>query len=291
MFRFEKVYADLIAEDQTVCVGYWAVSELLGRTLLHGMVELFWADGRHEVVRTRPSPMPTSPLAGCEAPLRIELPDGEMTWEFDVRHGGVAPAPIGRALEWSVELARARVTAKWPEVTGRPTLRGLGYADRVRLTRLPDRVGLSSLRWGRVHLPDETVVFTRARFRSGRVWSEAIRWSYGSRRLAMTRFEIEDIDERVLVSLPGRSVTLTPVRVLHEGPAIDSTRFPCALNRLVMRTLAGPIHETRWLARAERPGCEPEADGWAIHEHVLFGRLSRESDRTLSRRRNRTPVE
>ena len=271
MYRLEKVYADLIAEDQTVCIGYWAVSELLGRRVLHGMVELFWADGRHEVLRARPSPMPTSPLAEHEAPLHLETPDGGMTWEFDVTHGGLAPTPIGRSLEWSVELARAQVTARWPEATGRPTLRGLGYSDRVRLTRLPNRLGLSSLRWGRVHLPDETLVFTRARFRSGHGWSEAIRWADGAGKLAVTRFEIEDLDERVLVSLPGRSVTLTPVRVLHEGPAIDSTRFPHALSRLAMRTLAGPTHETRWLARAEAAGREPGRKGWAIHEHVLVG--------------------
>jgi hypothetical protein len=280
MYRLEKVYADVIAEDRTVCVGYWTVSELLGRLLLQGMVELFSADGRHEVVRARPTPMPPSLLAGQKGPLRLKLPEGVMTWEFDATHGGTAPTRICRSLDWSVELARARVTARWPEVTGRPTLRGVGYADRVRLTRLPRRLGLSSLRWGRVHLPDETLVFTRARFRSGHDWSEAIRWSDGSRRLAVTLVEIVDLDERVLVEMPGRSLMLTPVRVLRRGPAIDSGRFPNAIGRLGVRALAGPTRETRWLARAVRSGRQSEGEGWAIHERVLFGPLSRESNRT-----------
>jgi hypothetical protein len=298
MYRLEKVYVDLVAEDRTVCIGYWTVSELLGKPLLQGMVEVFWADGRHEAVRARPSPMPTSPLPH-EAPLRLRLPEGEMTWDFDAKHGGVSSARIGRSLDWSVEFARARVTARWPGGSGRPTLRGVGYADRVRLGRLPRRLGLSSLRWGRVHLPDETLVFTAVRFRSGDGWSEAISWSDSSRKLSVTRFDIEDLDERVLVEMPGRSLALRPVRVLHEGPAIDSLRFPRAFERLAVRSLAGPTQEIRWLARAERPDRQPGEDGWAIHERVLFGppsrrphqSFSRQPDRPLSRKPDRTVPE
>jgi hypothetical protein len=298
MYRLEKLYVDLIAEDRTVCIGYWTLSELFGKPLLQGMVESFWPDGRHEVVRARPASMPPPPLLSSsmrpapslraplptrEAPLRLRLPEGEMTWEFDAKHGSVSPTRIGRSLDWSVEFARARVIVSWPGLSGRPTLRGVGYADRVRLARLPRRLGLSSLRWGRVHLPDETLVFTSVRFRSGDGWSEAISWSSGSRKLSLPRFEIRDLHESALLELPGRSLTLRSVRVLHDGPAIDAGRFPHVFERLSVRTLAGPTRETRWLARAERPDRRPGGEGWAIHERVLFGSRSRDSDRLFSR--------
>ena len=50
-YRFKKLYADLIAEDGSVCIAYMAETHVLGTTYPHAGLECYWPDGRRDVYR------------------------------------------------------------------------------------------------------------------------------------------------------------------------------------------------------------------------------------------------
>ena len=163
-FRFEKLYADLVTDDGTVCVAYIAWLDVLGARSSHAGFELY-ARRASRVVRaknwTLRADNETSSSSSKFRAVRLSFDRAPRTGR-----GFLGPS-AHPSLRWSVRSARAAADAQWNGDPKRPRLRGIGYADWVELKRPTRSLGLQHLRWGRMHLPDKTVVFNEVRFRSG----------------------------------------------------------------------------------------------------------------------------
>jgi hypothetical protein len=260
MFRYRKLYVDLVTERGEVCVGYATWLKLAGYGMQSAGFERYTPQGERRVER-------------AVGAARFERRDGSVRLALDTARGPFAIELIGARgtssepqsltphLSWQV-LARgaeARLTLARGEV-----LIGSGYADYVEMTRPPRALGLLQVEWGRGHAGADGFVFTRATFRDGKVFASALEvekpcaeWRLSARR-----------ETGIDLQLPGGAVTLQNTRVLHEGSALDRARFPGACERLLARFLSGKVQETRWLARAEFAS---GSSAWALHERVLLG--------------------
>jgi hypothetical protein len=254
-YEFRKIYLDCITPAGEVVVLYLNWVRLAGAWIARRSLERYAPDGTRTVIDL-PPPSPgvwDAPLA--DPCLRLEGLHG--AWS-------PPPPPTGPALSWSVAHARANVALTWDGGAAE----GLGYVDRVRLTRPTRLVGLSTLGWGRVHLPDRTVVFERLTTTDGAVWDVGFDWRLGAdapRPLAGPVALGED--GAGAVPLDDGVLSLAPARVLHQGDAFDPDRVPRAMDRWFCRTLGGPTHETRWLSTAAHGGHVAPA----LVERVRFG--------------------
>ena len=288
--RIRKLYADLVTEAGAVCVVYVTRIEMARFRTTFAGVELYLPDGEREVLRASPPHAAElfEPRAG-EVGIRLDLPQGP--FELRYRNAGEPWRPSGgdpaRGLRWSVVSPRADAVATWVTGSHRRRLEGLGYADLVTIDRLPRWLGLASLEWGRLHLPQETVVFTSVARRSGEEWKRLAVWSGNERQPRELRgFRVclrRDVaGDRASYELdfvaPGRPRLLAVERELHRGPALDRARLPSRGERAVTGLLTGRVHEVRYISRTHGP-VESER-GWALHERVRFGvRRSRQRTR------------
>ena len=248
LFRFEKLYADLVTADGTVCVAYLTRLVLAGVSREWAGLELYGSDGSRIIRRARKGSESLSPH---ELVVTLDLPEGAFRMELAIRAGGWEPAgpPPSPHVRWRVEVARAAARAVWTEDGVPRTLIGSGYSDRVVLDRPPRWLGLRQLHWGRAHLDHATVVWNALAPREGPAWSRSLCWRHG---------------EEPRESRDAEPPALETGRVLHAGPALDPARFPGRSERWLTRVLSGTVVETRELTRA--PG-----GGWALHEAVSFG--------------------
>lgn len=264
-YEFDKLYADLVSPDGTVCVVTLTWVRLLGGWQARAGVELYWPDGRREVLPAEGAPALTGPDPLLASPLRLDLPDGPFELSLEDAHGEPwepsEPAPCG-SLEWSVRVARASARATW----GDRELIGSGYADWVRLTRFTRRLHFSSLEWGRIHLPDRTVVFNLLTLQSGEQWRVCRVWSDRERDCPDIRLELDEGAGDV--SIGEALIRLQPVRVLFAGDAFDAQRVPHRMDRLACWAIGGRTTQTRWISRASM---DEAPAGWALHELVHFG--------------------
>ncbi len=279
--RFRKLYTDLIAADGTVCIVYIAQVQV-GSVYRnrYGAVELYWPDGRCEIIRTSTPPhFPEFADGRPDLQIELEIPRGRFTLHYEAQHSSWKPGdpePTS-GLNWSVKIARAEARAQWVGSPHLPDLEGCGYADWVDLVQSPKRLGLSRLEWGRVHLPNTTLVFTYLRFRSGDEWQRAAVWSMADAFAEWDKYQLNWRDGVLHIEIPGyempfpASLELRPARTLHRGPAFDRRRFPNLLERMITRALAGATQETRWLSRVTAPADDCPQTGWALHESVNFG--------------------
>lgn len=267
MPRLRKLYVDLVTADGSVCIAYSSTLELGGLRLAPAGIELYRADGTRQVLRGRTDlACHAAPAPDALTSLRFAAPDGPWEVAIACEQHEFRPVDAPPGLTWSVVAARARVRL----TTARGgVLEGVGYADWVDLSRLPRRLGLARLEWGRVHLQGGTAIFTHVAFTSGRAWSAATlwprcgdstpcrRWSLGPATADGTR----DLD------LDGCEISFGPGRVLHGGEAIDGARFPRRVERTLSRLAAGPVSETRWVCPASSTAF---GAGWGVHESVHF---------------------
>lgn len=272
-YEFRKLYADLVTRDGAVCVLYLTELVLLGKRRSHAGIELYWPDGRSEVLQAQNSGgLPTE----ARRQLTLNLGGGRFVYELDVDSDQSAPASVPSAsMSWSIQLARSRVTARWLDEPHRPTLSGTGYADRVILTRPPRSLGLESLNWGRIHALENTVVFNLLHFADGSRWTRLIAWSPLGPPTQYDSVDFECANGSTRIDCPGHTIEIEPRRVLHGGPAISTERFPRLLERQLTRAVAGPIQETRWLGRARICSSASEDAGPAVYEQVHFGDKNR----------------
>lgn len=276
-FRFRKLYADLVAEDGTVCIVYVSWLDAWVIRARYAAVEVYGQDGGREILRARHAPRLDPERTGPDLRLDLHLPEGPFRLRFESVAGPWEPAPAiaAGALRWSVLSARARAVASWPGGT-RADLHGVGYSDAVALDRPPRTLGLERLDWGRIHLEDETLVFTRLSTRRGLVWGRAARWRGGASDPEESDVALEP-DARGLGlriadghAAPA-SLHLHPLRTLHDGLAFDATRIASPWTRAWTAALAGRTVETRWLSSAARSAERSVARGVALHERVYFG--------------------
>jgi hypothetical protein len=263
MFRYRKLYADLVTDQGAVCVGYASWLSFLGYELCSAGFELYPPNnGERRVMRARG---PVSVVHGDDQ-LRLSFVTDAGAFSVAL-HGAAAqchatPLRLSGALTWQVLLSNASARAQG--LGDAPEMHGRGYADLVEMTRPPRSLGLSSVEWGRGHAADESFVFTRASFRDGRVFRSALRDGAQVTELDLTRAGKGDLD----VLLPGGAISLHDQRVLHSGSALDAARFPARSERALARLCSGRIEETRWLAQATFPS---GTSALALHERVLLG--------------------
>lgn len=269
-YRFKKRYLDLVAEDGTVLVIYQTQTRLSGMICRRSGLEVYAASNAPEILMASGADEQTSHR---HRTVRLHLDEGPLVVEVDVQQGGWSPT-FGASMhfDWSVDFARADIAVRWPSDSNRPALAGTGYADLVELRRLPRRLRLRRLDWGRIHLDRGTAIFTSTRFLNGTNWQRLIWWELGAEPLEHESFHMEQGDASTLIAIPGLSLHLDPVRLLHSGPAISRDRFPSSVERWLTTAAAGSLRESRKLSRAVATGPDWTDSGWAVHETVIFGR-------------------
>lgn len=262
MFRYRKLYTDVVTPAGSVCVGYATWLHLLGYELRSAGYEWYPAAGERRVFRAR-------------GPAKVDLGEGDVRLRFTTAGGAFSLNLQARVeqrqgeaqrltshLSWRVLASGAPARARG--VSGEGEVLGTGYADYVEMTRPPRALGLRSVEWGRGYAGEESFVFTQARFGDGRVFASALGDGQASSQLELLGSGSGDLDLR----LDQGRITLRNQRVLHEGSALDSARFPRLPERALARLCSGPIHEMRWLARASFPS---GATALALHERVRLG--------------------
>ena len=260
MFRYRKLYADVVTQDGSVCVGYVSWLSFWGYELRSAGFEWYPSAGQRRVERAQ-GPAEVQ-HAGGEVRLRFTTMSGPFTLALQGAALEREAAPLTPHLTWRVLTTNARAAARG--LGGTADVEGTGYADLVEMTRPPRALGLASIEWGRGHVADESFVFTQACFRDGRVFRSALSDGVPSNLLELQREGFADLDVRV----GGSSITLQNQRVLHSGSALDAARFPVRAERVLARLCSGRVRETRWLARAT---FSSGASTLALHEKVLLG--------------------
>ncbi len=255
-FRFKKLYADCVTDDGTVCVVYVAWLDVFGARSTHAGLELYSPDGRREVIRARAL---SHHVDADGVTIELDVPGGPFVLEQRSVHGAWVPSggPPHENLQWSVVTARAETVGRFTSDPSRPVLRGLGYADWVDIGRPTRRLGLRLLQWGRVHLPDSTVVFNIVGFKSRGSWIRGAEWSDDGPR-EVGELAIVGADDAVnVLTMPARrstegttSIDIERARTLHAGDPIDAERFPGVVERVLSGVITGPADEDRRLGRA-----------------------------------------
>ena len=118
------------------------------------------------------------------------------------------------------------------------------------------------MRWGRAHLPGATWVWDEVEAADG-AWRAAAVFDGTGARQDAADLSLREDDTGCSVAMAGETLTLEPVRTLHEGAAFDAARFPNPLERAAARLWAGRVMERRRLSRLGD-------GGWAVHEDVRF---------------------
>lgn len=280
MPRLRKLYADLVADDGTVCIAYVALLDVTGVRLAPAGIEHYAPDGTRTIWRGRASlSLEQEPSAEAVRSLRFDCDGETFVLDTDPEEAAVSPRvapPDG--FTWSVKHARSRARLR-RAFDGDRVLEGTGYADWVDLTRLPRALGLARLQWGRLHLAAGTVIYTWVEREREATWRSLTWWPRGATPEAVERWSlVTDVRNGATVlgfDLAGGAceVDITPVRTLHGGSAVDGERFPSSVERAISRCVSGPTEERRWLGRARSDAL---GDGWAVHESVRFGRAARE---------------
>lgn len=262
MLSYRKLYADIVAEDGTVCIVYATWLDLVGWRQHAAGYELYPPSGTRTVVRaTAPARVDADRADGVR--LQFATPAG--AFAFTCRPGTAAPAldhHPASGLRWSVVVAAGDAEARG--ITGFDRgMRGRGYADWVAFARPPRRLGIGRVQWGRAHAGGRSLVFNRVIMRSGHEWQtswDGQRWS--------AELELIEKDGRLAEVRAGTNVVAIDAgRILHEGAALDRDRMPVRAERTLARALAGPIREVRRLSAADLAGVA----GVALHEDVRFG--------------------
>jgi hypothetical protein len=270
MWSFRKLYADLVADDGTVCIVYAVWLDVLGARSATCGYELYWPDGRREVVRG------TSTVTELDVDtshgrldLQFDVPGGRFSFAQRFKADAWLPSGDGpcEGLAWSVRTARADAEARW-SIDGMPVLHGRGYADWVELRKPTRMLALERVSWGRVHMPRHSFVLNRIQLRSGQEWKRCLVLGPEGRR-EVHDFDLTEADDGFHVRAGGHQLVLHPQRVLHEGPALDRQRVPGGMERLLNWVATGRVDETRWVSRASVADERPS--GWALHETVNLG--------------------
>jgi hypothetical protein len=141
------------------------------------------------------------------------------------------------------------------------SVRGLGYAEHLRMTIPPWKLPIRTLRWGRFLTRNTTLIWidwegafaTRIVFLNGR------------------RISAETLDDDGLLLDNGVRISLDRVRVLRRG-SLGSTVFGAVpgLDRIAPARMF-LVDECKWKSRVrmQAPGGQAE-EGWCIHEVVKW---------------------
>ena len=138
-------------------------------------------------------------------------------------------------------------------------VRGLGYAEHLRMTIAPWKLPIRTLRWGRFLTPHTTLIWIdwQGSFRTRIVF------------LNGQRVSAETLDDSGLILDNGVRVSFDRAHVLRQG-SLGSTVFVAVpgIARIAPARMF-LVDECKWKSRArmQAPG-GPAEDGWCIHEVV-----------------------
>jgi hypothetical protein len=245
--ELSKWYLDVVTPDGRCAIVYAARLRILKVTLRVEGVLLLGNSGlrsRWSVLGGRPPRVEGARVRFGSAALGVTARIDAIDPPFEARLHQEA----GGSVEWDCRVPRGEAEIR----VGGETLRGLGYAERIRITIPPWELPIRELRWGRLLSPS-----------GGLVWIE---WKGPSPlRLALRDGRPSSLDgaQDGQVSVDGFAHPLAPVATLRDAPL--SRTLPGALRRSLPRVGLG-LSETKWLARGTVAGM----DGFAIHEVVRW---------------------
>jgi hypothetical protein len=256
-FELSKWYLDAVGEDGEVFIGYRAA--LRWRRLQASYAAALTGGARE--TRTRSTARPGEEPDFFEDALAWVEPklDVSATWRGTARPISLTlyETPEG-AVNWNCVLPSAEC-----ELSRSGSLvRGLGYAEHLRMTLLPWRLPVDILRWGRFLTSERSVVWIDWQKKG-----DDRTWIFVNGAEVHGEVSEEDVFfEGGRVRLPQRD--RLPLRDGRLSHLLRNLPLPLR-TRLGSRALA--IHETKWRTRGvlECAGA-PAVEGWAIHEVVRF---------------------
>ena len=283
LFKFDKLYCDIITPEGDVGIGYITSSRLGFLNRPACSFEWYPVGGERKVyqaVKMKP-PFPLSDqgdfsilmdLDQGESSLRLRYKSAEDPFDPETRKS----QGLTDHLVWTIRTPRAKALLDLKGPGGDYKFTGEGYADRMVMTTLPRKVPLKKLQWGRLHFNDgHTVVFTDVVFENGQTWQSYLRINQKKdQRLNGDNFLLTETPggaSRIL-QLPGNEgrYELKTIRILHNGPALDKERVPSSLERSLSRMLSGDIQETRFYSQILSTRGRARKLGFALHEYVTF---------------------
>jgi hypothetical protein len=263
MLTYRKLYADVVADDGTVCIVYATWLKVLGFFQHAAGYEIYGPGGERIVVHAiGPASVHAQGTDGVALRFPTSLGPFILSCRATAPTTPIDHRPIG-GLSWRVLVGSGDAEARG--IAG-PQRRmcGRGYSDWISFGRSPRRMGIGRVQWGRAHVGTRSIVFNRVTMASGATWQttwDGQEWS--------TDLQLIEKEGRLAEVHAGTHVVaVDAVRVLHQGDALDRERMPHRSQRAVARALAGPIREVRLLSKAALEG----AAGVALHEDVRLGR-------------------
>jgi hypothetical protein len=162
------------------------------------------------------------------------------------------------SVEWSCVMPHARAEV---EVDGGRIVRGLGYAEELRMTIAPWDLPLEELRWGRFTADGASVVWIDWRGPH----NKTIILKHGA------RVEGQVKDRLVEMATDEAKVVLGNGSVLRDGPIRSTSLAAIAeLHAILPAKLLGAVeHKECAPATLEQPFA-PKVTGWAIAETVTW---------------------
>ena len=256
MLELSKWYLDVVTTEGTALIAY-AASLRWGALHVEFASVLLSAAGE--------------PVREAHAWSGVRLPEFSGT-DVELRHPGLGleghwtpTSPPVRAtlledesgaLRWDCYMPSAAASVTVP---GR-SLEGVGYVERLTVTRPPWAFPLRALRWGRYASKSHAMVWIDWRGGPPRSWI----WLDGERQ------DGARVTDQGIQGLAGAGeLTLGPGRVLCDRKALKvlSRAFP-TLGLLPL----GPLGELRELKRLDRGTLSragsADDEGWAVHEVV-----------------------
>ena len=279
-YEFRKVYLDLVTAEDEVCMLYLSFVRFFARWHAYASLEIYDARGRRTVIHSKTAPPLIDPSRGLDQlPVALNIPGGKLELEVRTIHDAwepSAPSPVPE-LEWSIGALRCHTDIVLNTDQGTRKLSGEGYLDFVRMTKATRKLGLRSLRWGRVHLFERSLAFTALDLQDDRRWYVGVTRLHGrpARSYGSLSFDLKDGAGTVCYGSGGQMLRLCKPTLLHQGSPFDAERVPKLFDRTVCSTVSGPMHEQRW--RAEASVEASHGKGTALHELVWFGSQARQA--------------
>jgi hypothetical protein len=250
-FRLEKWYLDVVSSEGRARIAYIARLRMGALHLKYASV--LRVDGHRvragSTLRGVTLPEGQSPLRWRCEPLQVAV---ALTTVAPPLAATVLETPAGR-VDWCCFAPRAMVVFH----DGAETIQGTGYAELLTLTIPPWSLPWDSLRWGRAHAGERTLVWLELEGqgrRESRLFADD-----GTPKLIQ-------VDRERVLGAGGEELLLDNHRLIRQGTLGKNVLaiLPDAADLFPGRLIG--MMETKWLSQARIGG----AAGFAIHELVRW---------------------
>jgi len=243
MFELSKWYGDCISEGGDVRIAYCARVRY-GHLKAHYSSLLDGEAVSHSLRRAR--------IVDEGQTLFWEAPGLSAIWaRQDAELRATVFESEAGAVEWRCVMPKGSACMNG--------VRGLGYAEHLRMTIAPWKLPIRTLRWGRFLTPKTTLIWIDWQGR----FANRIVFLNGRRVLA------ETLDDGGLLLDNEVRISFDRAHVLRQG-SLGSTVFAAipGIGRIAPARMFR-VTECKWKSRArmQAPG-GPAEDGWCIHEVV-----------------------